>query len=210
MEGTPVHWLMIYSAIALTVLAFILAVILIVYCHTNRNRMSFKPPNNVDVVERENRTIHFIEHQQRMRLIGPRNSDITEIEELAIECHTSELATNISLPKGRKHSTNNGYPVSALNDSVSNASNDQTFLKKRVNTSTCTSQTLETNLLKSAAVEPSMFEMEPVINDTHSYVGTSNRQRFTSEEYDTGVDVMEARLLVKVHKDDNRAEDSSL
>ena len=90
MEGTPVHWLMIYSAIALTVLVSILLVILIVYCQKNRNRMSFKPPSNVDVVERANRTIK-IEDQQRMRLLGPRNRDTPDIEELAIGGHISGM-----------------------------------------------------------------------------------------------------------------------
>ncbi|KAH3872076.1 hypothetical protein DPMN_035289 [Dreissena polymorpha] len=52
-----------------------------------------------------------------------------------------------------------------------------------------------------------MFETEPGIHGTHSLLGTSSRQRFTSEEDDTGIDVMEARLLVEVHKDGNRAED---
>ncbi|KAH3872085.1 hypothetical protein DPMN_035298 [Dreissena polymorpha] len=98
MEGTPVHWLMIYSAIAMTVLVSILSVILIVYCQKNRNRMSFKPPNNVDVVERANRTIHFIEDQQRIRISEPRDRDAPEIKESAIGGHTSGMHTYWTLP----------------------------------------------------------------------------------------------------------------
>ncbi|KAH3872084.1 hypothetical protein DPMN_035297 [Dreissena polymorpha] len=52
--------------------------------------------------------------------------------------------------------------------------------------------------------------MEPVIHGKQSLPGTCNRRRFTSEEDDTSVDVIKARLYVEVHKDDNRAEDSSL